>query len=91
MALASSRFLFNSSLVTLLGAHRLMKEHSLETSNGSNRLERRQIKESMGGSFKEISSYRNRCLAKAKEQKSRFYILWRCAIMLLCWHKHEDS
>ncbi|KAJ0969831.1 hypothetical protein J5N97_022708 [Dioscorea zingiberensis] len=28
------------------------------------------------------------CLALAKEQRSRFYILRRCLVMLLCWHKY---
>ncbi|KAG8473065.1 hypothetical protein CXB51_034995 [Gossypium anomalum] len=42
------------------------------------------------GSLKELCSCKKRCVAMAKEQKSRFYILWRCAIMLLCWHKHGD-
>ncbi|KAI4298699.1 hypothetical protein L6164_032227 [Bauhinia variegata] len=33
------------------------------------------------------SSLKKRCLAAAKEQRSRFYILKRCIIMLLCWQK----
>ncbi|WJZ95875.1 hypothetical protein VitviT2T_014613 [Vitis vinifera] len=36
----------------------------------------------------ESSSLKKRCLAKAKEQRSRLYILRRCVIMLLCWHKY---
>ncbi|XP_064958288.1 small polypeptide DEVIL 17-like [Musa acuminata AAA Group] len=28
------------------------------------------------------------CLAVAKEKRSRFYILRRCVVMLLCWHKY---
>ncbi|KAI4298700.1 hypothetical protein L6164_032227 [Bauhinia variegata] len=36
------------------------------------------------------SSLKKRCLAAAKEQRSRFYILKRCIIMLLCWQKYEQ-
>ncbi|URD90693.1 DVL family [Musa troglodytarum] len=28
------------------------------------------------------------CLAVAREHRSRFYILRRCVVMLLCWHKY---
>ncbi|XVF26050.1 hypothetical protein REPUB_Repub13aG0266600 [Reevesia pubescens] len=34
------------------------------------------------------SSLKKKCLTMAKEQRSRFYILRRCAIMLLCWQKY---
>ncbi|KAL4628375.1 hypothetical protein ACJW30_05G173500 [Castanea mollissima] len=37
----------------------------------------------------EDSSVKKRCLAMAKEKRSRFYILRRCIIMLLCWRKYE--
>ncbi|XP_039031748.1 uncharacterized protein LOC120166581 [Hibiscus syriacus] len=36
-------------------------------------------------------SFGNRCLLKAKQQKTRFYILGRCVSMLLCWHDHSIS
>ncbi|XWS19409.1 hypothetical protein CRYUN_Cryun31cG0013000 [Craigia yunnanensis] len=36
----------------------------------------------------ETSSLKKRCLTMAKEQRSRFYILRRCVIMLLCWQKY---
>lgn len=29
-----------------------------------------------------------RCLAVAKEHRSRFYIFRRCLVMLLCWPKY---
>ena len=29
-----------------------------------------------------------RCLAIAKQQRTRFYILRRCISILLCWHAH---
>ncbi|XP_042479277.1 small polypeptide DEVIL 17-like [Macadamia integrifolia] len=38
----------------------------------------------------EDSSLRKRCLAKAKEQRSRFYIIRRCVVMLLCWHEYGE-
>ncbi|KAJ4777827.1 hypothetical protein LUZ62_062084 [Rhynchospora pubera] len=28
------------------------------------------------------------CFAVIKEQRSRFHILKRCVVMLLCWHKY---
>ncbi|KAH7663323.1 DVL protein [Dioscorea alata] len=31
------------------------------------------------------------CLALVKEQRSRLYILRRCVIMLLCWHKNAKA
>ncbi|CAA7403536.1 unnamed protein product [Spirodela intermedia] len=34
------------------------------------------------------ASETNGCLAVAKEQRSRFYIIRRCVVMLLCWHKY---
>lgn len=34
---------------------------------------------------------RGRCMAVAKQQKTRFYILGRCIAMLLCWHAHDLS
>ncbi|KAK8683950.1 hypothetical protein V6N13_039991 [Hibiscus sabdariffa] len=36
----------------------------------------------------ETSSMKKGCLTMAKEQRSRFYILRRCVIMLLCWQKY---
>ncbi|KAK7387756.1 hypothetical protein VNO78_22548 [Psophocarpus tetragonolobus] len=35
----------------------------------------------------EPSSLKKRFLKRAKEHRSRLYILKRCIIMLLCWHK----
>lgn len=35
------------------------------------------------------SGLKKRCVAMAKEQRSRFYILRRCIVMLLCWHKYN--
>lgn len=32
-------------------------------------------------------SFKKRCVAMAKEYRSRFYILRKCVVMLLCWHK----
>ncbi|EOY28713.1 Uncharacterized protein TCM_030235 [Theobroma cacao] len=37
------------------------------------------------------SSLKKRCLTMAKEQRSRFYILRRCVIMLLCWQKYGNK
>nr|DAD23375.1 TPA_asm: hypothetical protein HUJ06_024838 [Nelumbo nucifera] len=39
----------------------------------------------------EHSSLKKRCLARAKEQRSRFYILRRCVVMLLCWHEYGKN
>ncbi|KAK8959154.1 hypothetical protein KSP40_PGU021100 [Platanthera guangdongensis] len=36
-------------------------------------------------------SFRRRCQAMAKQQKTRFYIISRCLNMLLCWHAHAVS
>ncbi|GMI93302.1 ROTUNDIFOLIA like 6, DEVIL 17 [Hibiscus trionum] len=36
------------------------------------------------------SSLKNKCLTMAKEKMSRFYILRRCVVMLLCWHKNGN-
>lgn len=33
----------------------------------------------------ETTGLKKKWVAMAKEQRSRFYILWKCAIMLLCW------
>ncbi|CAN8248489.1 unnamed protein product [Cochlearia groenlandica] len=33
-------------------------------------------------------SVTRKCRDKAKEHKSRFYIMKRCVWMLVCWHKH---
>ena len=42
------------------------------------------------GSVQELNpSFRERCVAMAKEYRSRFYILHKCVVMLLCWHKFE--
>ncbi|KAJ1427189.1 hypothetical protein SESBI_09847 [Sesbania bispinosa] len=38
----------------------------------------------------EASSLKKRFLKRAKEQRSRLYILKRCIIMLLCWQKYEQ-
>ncbi|KAK1273835.1 hypothetical protein QJS04_geneDACA009685 [Acorus gramineus] len=35
------------------------------------------------------TSERTGCLAMTKERRSRFYIVRRCVVMLLCWHKYE--
>lgn len=37
----------------------------------------------------QCSSFRHRCVAKAKEKKSRFYILKKCLAMLICWHEQS--
>ncbi|ESQ42405.1 hypothetical protein EUTSA_v10014947mg [Eutrema salsugineum] len=34
------------------------------------------------------ASVTRKCRTKAKEHKSRFYIMKRCVLMLVCWHKH---
>nr|DAD26993.1 TPA_asm: hypothetical protein HUJ06_028461 [Nelumbo nucifera] len=34
------------------------------------------------------AGFRKQCLAMAKQQKTRFYIIGRCLSMLLCWHAH---
>jgi hypothetical protein len=34
-------------------------------------------------------SQRNGCYAMVKEHKSRFYIIRRCVMMLICWHKYD--
>ncbi|KAL4620132.1 hypothetical protein ACB092_06G131500 [Castanea dentata] len=38
--------------------------------------------------LEEQKNFWKRCVAMAKEQKARFYILRRCVVMLLCWHKY---
>ncbi|KAG7564699.1 DVL family [Arabidopsis suecica] len=35
------------------------------------------------------ASVTGKCFKVAKEQKSRFYIIKRCVLMLVCWHKHS--
>nr|XP_009803642.1 PREDICTED: uncharacterized protein LOC104248980 [Nicotiana sylvestris] len=35
------------------------------------------------------STFRQRSLTMVKQQKTRFYILKRCIIMLLCWQSHS--
>ncbi|KAG7559891.1 DVL family [Arabidopsis thaliana x Arabidopsis arenosa] len=35
------------------------------------------------------ASVTRKCFKEAKEQKSRFYIIKRCVLMLVCWHKHS--
>ncbi|KAK4727583.1 hypothetical protein R3W88_032500 [Solanum pinnatisectum] len=35
------------------------------------------------------SGFRQRSLTMVKQQKTRFYILRRCIIMLLCWQSHS--
>ncbi|KAI5565343.1 hypothetical protein POPTR_014G138900v4 [Populus trichocarpa] len=27
-----------------------------------------------------------RCSKQIREQRTRLYIIWRCTVMLLCWH-----
>ncbi|XP_065861178.1 small polypeptide DEVIL 14 [Euphorbia lathyris] len=27
-----------------------------------------------------------RCSKQIRQQRTRLYIIWRCAVMLLCWH-----
>ncbi|KAG2299778.1 hypothetical protein Bca4012_011390 [Brassica carinata] len=34
------------------------------------------------------ASVTRKCRNVAKEHKSRFYIMKRCILMLVCWHKH---
>ncbi|XP_034905259.1 small polypeptide DEVIL 14-like [Populus alba] len=29
---------------------------------------------------------RQRCSKQIREQRTRLYIIWRCTVMLLCWH-----
>ncbi|XP_017191210.1 small polypeptide DEVIL 14-like [Malus sylvestris] len=28
-----------------------------------------------------------RCSKQIREQRARLYIIWRCSVMLLCWHE----
>ncbi|KAL1188029.1 Small polypeptide DEVIL 18 [Cardamine amara subsp. amara] len=35
------------------------------------------------------ASVTRKCCRLAKEHKSRFYIIKRCVLMLVCWHKHS--
>ncbi|XP_048441760.1 small polypeptide DEVIL 14 [Pyrus x bretschneideri] len=28
-----------------------------------------------------------RCSKHIREQRARLYIIWRCSVMLLCWHE----
>ncbi|XP_006285324.2 uncharacterized protein LOC17880151 [Capsella rubella] len=35
------------------------------------------------------TSFGDRCLLMAKQQRTRLYILRRCVSMLLCWHDHS--
>ncbi|XP_019235604.1 PREDICTED: uncharacterized protein LOC109215935 [Nicotiana attenuata] len=27
-----------------------------------------------------------RCSKQVREQRARLYIIWRCTVLLLCWH-----
>ncbi|XP_073042376.1 small polypeptide DEVIL 14-like [Primulina eburnea] len=27
-----------------------------------------------------------RCSKQIREQRARLYIIWRCAVLLMCWH-----
>lgn len=38
----------------------------------------------------EASSMNKRFLKRAKEHRSKLYILYRCITMLLCWQKYEQ-
>ncbi|AEE78182.1 unnamed protein product [Arabidopsis thaliana] len=38
---------------------------------------------------KKGASVTGKCFKVAKEHKSRFYIIKRCVLMLVCWHKHS--
>ncbi|KAK9715298.1 hypothetical protein RND81_06G155600 [Saponaria officinalis] len=35
------------------------------------------------------TTFRRRCLAIVKQQRTRIYILRRCVTMLLCWRDHN--
>ncbi|XP_057965960.1 small polypeptide DEVIL 14 [Malania oleifera] len=28
-----------------------------------------------------------RCSKHIREQRARLYIIWRCAVLLICWHE----
>ncbi|PIA26735.1 hypothetical protein AQUCO_09000003v1 [Aquilegia coerulea] len=36
-------------------------------------------------------SFAQRCSRLVKEQRSKFYILRRCVIMLVCWHECGET
>ncbi|KAJ3680469.1 hypothetical protein LUZ60_016747 [Juncus effusus] len=35
------------------------------------------------------NSEKNGCFAIIREKKAKLYILRKCVMMLICWHKHE--
>ncbi|KAI3412690.1 Hexosyltransferase [Psidium guajava] len=37
------------------------------------------------------SSFTRRCVAVAKEQRTRFYIFRKCVLVLLCWDKYGEQ
>nr|XP_048328407.1 small polypeptide DEVIL 15-like [Ziziphus jujuba var. spinosa] len=43
--------------------------------------------EEAGKKKKELRSLREKWLGRAREYRSRFYILRKCVVMLLCWHR----
>jgi len=44
-----------------------------------------------GDGGESVNSQRHGCFAMVKEQKSRFYIVRRCIMMLICWHKYDHK
>ncbi|XP_027097195.1 uncharacterized protein LOC113780330 [Coffea eugenioides] len=39
-------------------------------------------------SFRSVSKVRSfsRCSKPLREQRARLYIIWRCTVLLVCWH-----
>ncbi|KAG8651132.1 hypothetical protein MANES_07G133164v8 [Manihot esculenta] len=35
-------------------------------------------------------SFGRKCSRLVKEHRTRFYILRRCIVMLICWHKYSE-
>jgi len=43
------------------------------------------------GGGESVYSQRHGCFAMVKEHKSRFYIVRRCIMILICWHKYDHK
>ncbi|GKV27833.1 hypothetical protein SLEP1_g36957 [Rubroshorea leprosula] len=33
-----------------------------------------------------LKSWQRCCSRQIREQRARLYIIWRCTVLLLCWH-----
>ncbi|CAJ2646684.1 unnamed protein product [Trifolium pratense] len=55
----------------------------------ASRSRRRIHSRDFGGGDDDGESVHSRCYTMVKEHKSRFYIIRRCIMMLICWHKYD--